>query len=252
MASSVEAPRLSSPLSLPDDPDVSEPDEPDVSEPDEPEVLVEPEDPDEPDDPLLDPDDGDGDGEAGAGTGDAVDGAGLALVLGALAVEGWGVELVFGGAVALGAAAAGAGAGGAGGAARTGGGFSATVTLPGPSSEIATKATAVDVIANAITTPVMIAGTRQRRPLRASAVPHPRHHSWPSCTRAPQVAQVAPSGASWTGASSGGSPGPGGRSSRAVAAPFSLGLPLAEESVSADSERSRRRRSVLTIFHRSA
>src|SRR5215213_672320 len=196
MASSVDGPRLSSPVSLPDDPDESDPDEPDESEPDEPEVLVEPEEPDELDDPLLEQDEDDG--EVGA----------------------W-----------------------------TGGGFSATVTFPGPSSEIATKATAVDVIANAITTPVMIAGTRQRRPLRASAVPHSKHHSWPSCTRAPQVAQVVPSGASWTGASSGGSPGPGGRSSRAVAAPFSLGWPLAEESVSADSERSRRRRSVLTIFH---
>jgi hypothetical protein len=250
MASSVDGPRLSSPLSLPDDPDVSEPDEPEVSEPDEPEVLVEPEDPDDPDDPLLEPDEGDG--VDGTGTGDAVDGAGLALVLGALAVEGLGVELVFGGGVALGAAAAGAGAGGAGGGAWTGGGFSATVTVPGPSSEIATKATAVDEIANAITTPVMTAGTRQRRPLRASAVPHSRHHSWPSCTRAPHVAQVAPSGASWTGVSSGGSPGPGGRSSRAVAAPFSLVSPLAEESASAGSERSRRRRSVLTIIHRSA
>src|SRR5215213_1035325 len=181
MASSVDGPRLSSPVSLPDDPDESDPDEPDESEPDEPEVLVEPEEPDELDDPLLEPDEDDG--EVGAGTGDAVDGVGLALVLGALAVEGLGVELVFGAAVALGAAA-----GGGGGGAWTGGGFSATVTFPGPSSEIATKATAVDVIANAITTPVMIAGTRQRRPLRASAVPHSKHHSWPSCTRAPQVA----------------------------------------------------------------
>src|SRR5215212_6351059 len=222
MASSVDGPRLSSPVSLPDDPDESDPDEPDESEPDEPEVLVEPEEPDELDDPLLEPDEDDG--EVGAGTGDAVDGVGLALV-----------------PVALGAAAAGAGAGGGGGGAWTGGGFSATVTFPGPSSEIATKATAVDVIANAITTPVMIAGTRQRRPLRASAVPHSKHHSWPSCTRAPQVAQVAPSGASWTGASSGGSPGPGG-SSRAAAAPFSLAWPLAEESASAGSGRSRRRR----------
>src|SRR5215211_5676167 len=243
MASSVDGPRLSSPVSLPDDPDESDPDEPDESE-----VLVEPEEPDELDDPLLEPDEDDG--EVGAGTGDAVDGVGLALVLGALAVEGLGVELVFGAAVALGAAAAGAGAGGGGAGAWTGGGFSATVTFPGPSSEIATKATAVDVIANAITTPVMIAGTRQRRPLRASAVPHSKHHSWPSCTRAPQVAQVAPSGASWTGASSGGSPGPGARSSRAVAAPLSAPSPLAGRSASAVSERSRRRRSVLTIFHR--
>src|SRR4051794_25788261 len=200
MASSVDGPRLSSPVSLPEDPEVSVPDEPDVSEPDDPDVPVEPEDPEEPDepdepeDPLLDPDDGVGE----IGTGDAVDGEGLALVLGALAVEGGGAGVVLG-AFALGAAAAGAGAGGAGGGAggapRTGGGFSATVTVPGPSSEIATNATAVDVIANAITTPVMIAGTRQRRPLRASAVPHSRHHSWPSCSGAPQVAQVAPSGA---------------------------------------------------------
>src|SRR4051794_40129017 len=250
MASSVDGPRLSSPLSLPDDPDVSEPDNPEVSERDEPEVLVDPEDPDEPDDPPLEPDEGDG--EVGTGTGEAVDGAGLALVLGALAVEGLGVELVFGAAVALGAAAAGAGAGGAGGGAWTGGGFSATVTVPGPSSEIATEAPAVEVIETAITPRVMPAGTRQRRPLRASAVPHSRHHSWPSCTRAPHVAQVAPSGASWTGASSGGSPGPGGRSSRAVAAPFSLVWPLAEESASAGSEGWRRRRSVLTIFQGSA
>src|SRR3954454_1322647 len=113
MASSVDGPRLSSPVSLPEDPEVSVPDEPDVSEPDDPEVPVEPEDPEEPDepeDPLLDPDDGVGE----IGTGDAVDGEGLALVLGALAVEGGGAGVVLG-AFALGAAAAGAGAGGGGG-----------------------------------------------------------------------------------------------------------------------------------------
>ena len=114
-------------------------------------------------------------------------------------MEAGGGAVVFGAFGALGAAgggveAAGAGAGGAGGAARAGGGFSATVTLFGPSSEIATNATAVDVIAKARTMPTTTAGMCQPRPPWASAVPQSRHQSWPSWMGAPQVAQVGPVG----------------------------------------------------------
>jgi len=200
---SVDGPRLPSlVVDVPDEPELPEdPDDPeDPEEPDEPEDPdeLELEDPDDPEDPELlgvtgvGLDEPDGTGEAGTGEGpDAVDGA-----------EALGVELVLGGDVVVaaggfGAAAAGAGAGGAGGAARTGGGFSATVTLPGPSSEMATNATAVEVMKNARTTPTMIAGPRRPLPERASLVPHCRHQSWSGSTEAPQVAQVLPpSGAS--------------------------------------------------------